>query len=179
MISRRSFSILSAVLSCAARAKPVQAADGQVTIAASRALLLPRATPDPLTDQAVAMHIRALQPGHLLDVVTSNQHVVKPWFDGRIDFAPPVKDLATVGFPLKAGRLDYVAHRPAAVLVYGKDRHVIDLFVVKGTGATGPGSQDGYNTIGWTEGDLSFLAVSDVNAADLEAFAREWRQTPG
>jgi anti-sigma factor RsiW len=148
-----------------------------LAVAASVALLLPRTPPDPLLDQAVALHIRALQPGHLLDVTASDQHVVKPWFDGRIDFAPNVKDLAAQGFPLLGGRLDYLARRPAAVLVYGRDRHMIDLFISKGPPLANAATQDGYNAIGWSEGDLSLLAVSDLNAADLQAFTNLYRAT--
>ncbi len=156
--------------------RPAYAMAGGLAIAAILLLILPRATPDPLLDQAVALHIRALQPGHLLDVATSNQHVVKPWFDGRIDFAPPVVDLAQQGFPLLGGRLDYLGRRPAAVLVYGRDRHMIDLFVVPKTGGSLAGTMtlDGYNTLAWTKGDMTLIAVSDVTTADLRGFQAAW-----
>jgi anti-sigma factor (TIGR02949 family) len=149
-------------------------------VAASVALLLvpPRGAQWP--DEIVASHIRALQPGHLMDVVSTDQHTVKPWFDGRLAFAPPVKDLAAIGFPLAGGRLDYLAGRPAAALVYRRAQHVIDLFAFAGTdapgGMPGTGSRDGYNFIRWEQDGMSFWAVSDLNSQEMADFAREWRK---
>ena len=129
-----------------------------------------------LPDEVVAGHIRALQPGHLMDVVSTDQHTVKPWFDGRLDFAPPVKDLKAQGFPLTGGRLDYLAGRPVAVLVYGRRQHVIDLFVWPEHGAAEPvsTSRSGYNMVRWNRNDMTFWAVSDVDAKELAEFVRDF-----
>ena len=147
-------------------------------LAASLALavLLPRGEAG-LVDGVVASHIRALQPGHLMDVASSDQHTVKPWFDGRIDFAPPVKDLTAARFPLLGGRLDYLGGRPVAALVYGRDKHLIDLYIWPGTslGGNEVGSQGGYNVRRWAVDGMVFWAVSDLNAAELADFAARWR----
>ena len=138
-------------------------------------LLLPRgADPDA---ELVGDHIRALQPGHLTDVLSSDQHTVKPWFDGRIDYAPPVEDFSPQGFPLIGGRLDYIGGRPVAVLVYRRDKHLIDLYVWPDGGApSGPASEarNGYNVVRWTRGGMTFRAVSDLEAKELGAFAQLW-----
>ncbi len=118
--------------------------------------------------------MRALAAGKLTEVASSDQHTVKPWFAGRIDFSPKVKDLADEGFPLKGGRLDRVGGRPAAALAYGRARHVVDLFVwVEPSAAAGitTASVRGINVVRWTEGGLAYAAVSDVNEAELLAFA--------
>ncbi len=134
-----------------------------------------------LADAVIAGHIRALQPGHLLDVVSTDQHTVKPWFDGRLDYAPPVKDLKADGFPLVGGRLDYLAGRPVAVLVYQRRQHVIELFLWPDRGHFGhglaEGSLNGYNFLRWGGDVMAFWAVSDVNAGELADFVRLWRAT--
>ena len=151
-------------------------------LAAGIALLVIAPAQESVLDQVVASHVRALQPGHLEDVVSTDQHTVKPWFDGRIDFAPPVKDLAARQFPLLGGRLDYVNDRPVAALVYGSDKHVIDLYVwpsAKEEGSAAPmpqtATRNGYNTIHWSETGMDFWAVSDLEAAKLNDFVRDWR----
>jgi anti-sigma factor RsiW len=134
-----------------------------------------------LADQVVAGHIRALQPGHLADVASSDRHTVKPWFDGRLDFAPPVKDLAADRFPLEGGRLDYLAGRPVAAMVYRRDRHVIDLFVWpadSGGGSPAFAQVQGYNVVHWAADGMVLWAVSDVEAAELRKFAEAWQRSP-
>lgn len=152
-----------------------------LAVAAALVLTLLPARPPVLIGALVDDHVRALQPGHLLDVVSTNQHTVKPWFDGRLDFAPPVKDLSAAGFPLLGGRLDYLEGRSVAVLVYSRGKHVIELFVWPASaGITVPAraARAGYNIVHWTAGGMSFSAVSDLEPAGLEAFARGWRQGP-
>jgi anti-sigma factor RsiW len=134
-----------------------------------------------LTDEIVASHIRALQPGHLEDVPSTDQHTVKPWFDGRIDFAPPVKNLEQERFPLKGGRLDYVGGRPVAALVYQRDKHLIDLYVWPAAGparAPEAAERQGYNVVQWTENGMSLWAVSDLEVSQLREFAEDWRRSP-
>ena len=124
--------------------------------------------------ELVAAHIRALQPGHLLDVTSTDQHTVKPWFAGRLDYAPPVMDFAAAGFPLIGGRLDYVDGRPVAALVYRRDRHLIDVFVWPARRPVSDPSAAGYNVVAWRQNGMEFRAVSDLNAADLATFAGLW-----
>ncbi len=135
-----------------------------------------------LTEQVVAGHVRALQPGHLEDVLSTDEHTVKPWFDGRIDFAPPVKDLASSGFPLKGGRLDYIDGRPVAALVYQRDQHIIDLFAWPAArdAKQAPEFTDrnGYNVLHWVENNTNLWAVSDVAPDQLHKFVRDWQRSP-
>jgi len=150
--------------------------------AAGLALLIVVPQAPDLGEQIVAGHIRALQPGHLEDVPSTDQHTVKPWFDGRIDFAPPVKDLAAQRFPLRGGRLDYLAGRPVAALVYQHDKHVIDLFVWPAAqGAAKPPEateRQGYNVVHWVQDGMNLWAVSDLEAGQLRKFAEDWRRSP-
>jgi len=118
----------------------------------------------------VDAHLRSLQPGHLTDVESTDQHTVKPWFDGRVDFAPPVRDFASDGFPLLGGRLDVAGGRTVAALVYARRKHIINVFVEKAQPENhwnGAGESQGYHWLAWEKDGLSFCAVSDVASPDL------------
>jgi len=129
-----------------------------------------------LADAVLASHIRSLMPGHLTDVVSSDQHTVKPWFNGRLDYSPPVHDFAGQGFPLLGGRLDYVDGRTVAVLAYGRRRHLINVFLWPATrgrsGAPNTGDRQGYHLLHWTAPDYVYWVVSDLDPAELHDFAR-------
>ncbi len=148
-------------------------------LAASLALALFWPSPDRLADELIADHVRSTLASHLVDVATSDRHTVKPWFNGKVDFAPPVADLADHGYPLAGGRLDYVSGRPVAALVYRRNRHVINLFVWPS--ASGPSqaaahaSRQGYAVQHWRSGGLEFWAVSDIERSDLSAFTAAYQ----
>lgn len=156
---------------------------GFAALAASLALVALVPSTGALESELVASHVRSTLATHLVDVETSDRHTVKPWFNGKVDFAPPVTDLADQGFPLVGGRLDYLDRRVVAALVYRRNRHLINLFVwpadagLRRPALSGP--PQGYNLVHWTEGGLQFWAVSDVEKADLEAFGRDFRARTG
>src|SRR5262249_17138464 len=146
------------------------------TVIGSQLLSVRRVSEEnPFTSAVVDAHLRSLQPGHLTDVVSTDQHTVKPWFDGKLDFAPPVRDLSTQGFPLQGGRLAVVRGRTVAVLVYGRRKHIINVFIwptSEKDEAPRSGSQLGYNWIDWRKAGMELCAVSDVSASDLEELQR-------
>jgi len=126
--------------------------------------------------EVIDAHIRSLQAGHLTDVASTDQHTVKPWFDGRLDFIPPVKDFMDEGFPLIGGRLDVLGERNVAALVYGRRKHFINVFVwptkEPDTPIHPPGSRQGYQWVHWRHQGMEFCAISDVSAQDLHELAQ-------
>jgi anti-sigma factor RsiW len=139
-----------------------------------------RAASEFLAEELITAHVRSLQGTHLTDVPSSDQHTVKPWFAGKTDFAPPVRDLAGDGFPLIGGRLEYVAGHSAAALVYQRNKHFINVFIWPEAAGAAPSGDSltrrGYNIVSWEQGQLRFCAVSDLNTGELQAFAARFRE---
>jgi len=124
-------------------------------------------------DQVLASHVRSLMPGHLTDVASTNQHNVKPWFNGRVDLSPPVPGLDSAGFVLDGGRLDYVAGRAVAAVVYRRRQHVVNVFSWPESGADTRMSAvtaQGYHLVSWRSDGVAFWAVSDLNEGELSQF---------
>jgi mycothiol system anti-sigma-R factor len=139
------------------------------------------ATSSPVTAaEIIDAHVRSLQPGHLTDVTSTDQHTVKPWFDGKLDFVPPVKDYADEGFPLVGGRLDVLNGRSVAALVYSRRKHLVNVFVwptkEADTPIHPPGGRQGYQWVHWRKGGMEYCAVSDVSSSDLTELAQLLRQ---
>lgn len=152
-------------------------------LAASLALMLamPQAAVPGVADELIDSHIRSLQGSHLIDVQTSDRHVVKPWFNGRVDFAPVVPELKDQGFPLVGGRLDVVSGRSVAVIVYKRRLHTINLFVRPAAAGAGSGSErrGSYALVHWVAGGLEYWAVSDIEVSDLEQFRAAFAKATG
>src|SRR3984957_10827209 len=137
--------------------------------------VIDRSQGNALALEAISSHVRSLLATHLFDVPSTDQHTVKPWFDGKLKFSPPVRDFAEHGFRLTGGRLDYLNGREVAALVYQRRLHIINLFIwpsesTRNTVATSF-SKDGYNVLHWVYEGFELWAVSDVNAEDMRAFA--------
>lgn len=143
-------------------------------IAASLALLMLAPTSSGLEGQLVDAQARSLEAQHLVDVQTSDRHTVKPWFNGKVDFAPPVVDLAAQGYPLVGGRLDRVDGRRVAALVFHRRVHTINLFIWPGEAPATASLErrQGYSLVRWGHGGLVFWAVSDIDPADLTGFQK-------
>ncbi|MEK6540777.1 MAG: anti-sigma factor [Pseudomonadota bacterium] len=137
------------------------------------------ASPD-IASEVVASHIRSLQAAHLVDVQTSDRHTVKPWFNGRVDVAPPVVDLVNQGFALIGGRLDYVGGRAVPALVYRHNQHNINLFIRGGSAASSIAlrteQHGGYSMAHWGAAGLDYWAVSDMDLSELEQFAAAFKR---
>jgi anti-sigma factor RsiW len=134
-----------------------------------------RASRNTIADQVIGNHVRSLLATHLVDVASSDQHTVKPWFDGKIDFAPTVRDLSSDGFPLTGGRLDYLDGKTVAALVYHRNKHPINLFIAPAAANhdTAPEliTRRGYNVFHWAHGEMEYWAISDLNQTELRQFA--------
>ena len=132
-----------------------------------------------IESEVVSAHLRSLQAGHLIDVVSTDQHTVKPWFNGKLDVSPPVIDLTAQGFTLVGGRLDYVDARPIGAIVYRRRLHVINLFVAQTSNAEPRAAKtetfQGFNIRRWSEGGLNFWAVSDLAADELAEFSDKFQ----
>jgi mycothiol system anti-sigma-R factor len=138
-----------------------------------------KSSSDLLAQQVVSSHLRAMLGTHLVDVPSTDQHTVKPWFDGKLDFSPPVKDLKGYGFALVGGRIDYLERRPVAALIYERRKHIINLFIwpasAHSPGTGEPEAIQGYNLIRWTAAGMTFWAVSDLSANELQQFVTLFR----
>jgi len=145
------------------------------------ALLLPLAQRvdfgEPVEAELVRHHVRALQVGPVTEVASSDRHTVKPWFQGRIDYAPPVLDLATDGFPLMGGRIEHVRGQRVATLAYAHSRHVIDVFVWPSSDQQGPAQRAwrGFSVVTWSDGSMQYWAVSDTDRKEIESFVQVWQ----
>ena len=135
---------------------------------------------DRVADEILASHVRSLMGNHLTDVATSDQHTVKPWFNGKLDYSPPVNDFAGRGYPLVGGRLDYIGDRPVASLVYGRRQHTINVFLWPAergpTAGPGASTRQGYHLLHWSASGYAYWIVSDIGVTELEEFARLLRE---
>jgi anti-sigma factor RsiW len=161
------------------RRRPVWLWGAAVAAAVIVAVIWPRSTDNAVAREVLDSHIRSLagDEAHLMDVASTDQHTVKPWFTGKLDFAPTVVDFSADGFPLLGGRVDYVAGRRAAALVYGRRQHRINLYewpASSGPSEVAPAGELrlGYSMLHWSHAGMVYWAVSDVNAADLAQLAR-------
>ena len=157
------------------------ALSGAVLVGASLMLLINApSTDDLVTREVVASHVRSLMADHLIDIRSTDQHTVKPWFMGQLDFSPPVYDLSAQGFVLVGGRLDYVNNRQVAALVYQSRKHVINLFIwpaptSEHVSDVSEKRSQGYAAYEWTQAGMRFWAVSDINENELHQFSHVLR----
>lgn len=161
---------------------PVNAAMATVTVAAVglgiAAYAMRESSTDLTADAIVASHVRALLSTREIDVASTDRHTVKPWFNGRIDYAPEVRDLAAEGFPLVGGRLDYVDGRRVAVLIYRRNQHPLEVYVLpeKDRGDRAARVVQGYEMESWSARGMRYWAVTDASGGELRAFVAAWQR---
>lgn len=142
------------------------------------ALLLPLAqhivVTGPLEADLVAGHVRALRVGPIAEVLSGDRHTVKPWFQGKLDYAPPVFDFADSGFALTGGRIERLRGERVAVLAYNHNGHMIDVYVWPSSEHREPqrSMQRGFNVVNWADGSMQYWAVADTDRHEIETFAR-------
>jgi anti-sigma factor RsiW len=151
-----------------------------VSMAGNVVLLSPHTSArDLLAQEVLSSHLRSLIGTHLVDIPSSDQHTVKPWFNGKLNFSPDVKDFARQGFPLIGGRIEYLDDKPVAALIYQRRKHLINLFLWPAPSSSSSGygemTKRGYNLVSWTQGGMNFWLVSDVQISELEQFAQLYK----
>jgi anti-sigma factor RsiW len=151
-----------------------------VSIAGNVALLRQHTSArDVLAQEVLSSHLRSLIGTHLVDIPSSDQHTVKPWFNGKLNFSPDVKDFARQGFPLIGGRIEYFDDKPVAALIYQRRKHLINLFLWPESSLSSSGYSEmarrGYNLVSWTQNGMTFWLVSDVQTSELEQFAQLYK----
>ena len=151
---------------------------GGAALAAAMAFFLVLPTLSPLSNEIVSAHVRSLMPAHLIDVVSTDKHTVKPWFAGHADVSPAVADFESQGYRLIGGRADYIEHQRSAVVVYQHGAHVINVFTWAANGTRLPGNttRSGYHLAFWQQGDIQYCAVSDTGWDELLALVRLLRE---
>lgn len=151
-----------------------------LTVSAAWNIALFRARPSSaglIAQNILSSHVRSLMGAHLLDVPSSDQHTVKPWFNGKLDFSPDVRDFAAQGYPLIGGRMDYIDGHPAAALVFQRRKHIVNVFTWPSNAPDGDAglSRNGYQIVHWSRGGMTYWAVSDLNSGELSQFAALYR----
>ena len=155
---------------------------GGAAVAVAVGMVVPRLIlQQSLPAELVADHVRALKVGPLYEVASSDRHTVKPWFQGRLDYAPPVFDLAATGFTLLGGRVDHVAGAPTAALTYERGHHLLNVFVWPADQQQAPQAAQirGFNLLHWSDGAMQVWVVSDIEAGELERFRQGWKAGVG